>query len=150
MKVGNTTHNQWAAMIINDIGEKEYCDLFSLSNEEITISPHYSKNDDSIINPDKLLFPKTWNIMGDIDCSNNIDLNEEIKKLLENDINNFTLYNYANEDIDKSVISRGNFFISSDKFIEKTDLNILIEPKLESIDDLNFNDCVNEKFELNI
>ena len=79
MKVGNTTHNQWAAMIINDIGEKEYCDLFSFSNEEITISPHYSKNADSIINPDKLLFPKTWNIMGDIDCSNNIDLNEDIK-----------------------------------------------------------------------
>ena len=47
--------------------------------------------------------------MGDIDCSNNIDLNEEIKKLLDNDINNFTLYNYVNEDIDKSVISRGNF-----------------------------------------
>ena len=52
MKVGNTTHNQWAAKIINDIGEKEYCDLFSFSNEEITISPHYSKNADSIINPD--------------------------------------------------------------------------------------------------
>ncbi len=150
MKVGNTTHNQWASKIINDIGEKEYCDLFSLSNEEITISPHYSKNADSIINPDKLLFPKTWNIMGDIDCSNNIDLNEEIKKLLEIDINNFTLYNYVNEDIDKSVISRGNFFISSDKFMEKTDLNILIEPKLDSIDDLNLNDCVNEKFKLNI
>ena len=150
MKVGNITHNQWAAKIINDIGEKEYCDLFSFSNEEITISPHYSKNADSIINPDKLLFPKTWNIMGDIDCSNNIDLNEEIKKLLDNDINNFTLYNYVNEDIDKSVISRGNFFISSDKFMEKTDLNILIEPKLDSIDDLNLNDCVNEKFKLNI
>ena len=150
MKVRNATHNQWAAKIINDIGEKEYCDLFSFSNEEITISPHYSKNADSIINPDKLLFPKTWNIMGDIDCSNNIDLNEEIKKLLEIDINNFTLYNYVNEDIDKSVISRGNFFISSDKFMEKTDLNILIEPKLDSIDDLNLNDCVNEKFKLNI
>ena len=150
MKVRNATHNQWAAKIINDIGEKEYYDLFSLSNEEITISPHYSKNADSIINPDKLLFPKTWNIMGDIDCSNNIDLNEEIKKLLEIDINNFTLYNYANEDIDKSVVSRGNFFISCDKFMEKTDLNILIEPKLDSIDDLNLNDCVNEKFKLNI
>ena len=43
MKVRNATHNQWAAKIINDIGEKEYCDLFSFSNEEITISPHYSK-----------------------------------------------------------------------------------------------------------
>ena len=48
------------------------------------------------------------------------------------EVYNFTLYNYANEDIDKSVISRGNFFISSDKFMEKTDLNILIEPKLDS------------------
>ena len=131
MKVGNSTYNQWAAKIINDIGEKEYCDLFSFSNEEITISPHYSKNADSIINPDKLLFPKTWNIMGDIDCSNNIDLNEEIKKLLEIDINNFTLYNYANEDIDKSVISRGNFFISSDKFMEMTLLNSVIVPTVD-------------------
>ena len=86
MKVGNTTHNQWASKIINDIGEKEYYDLLSFSNEEITISPHYSKNADSLINPDKLLFPKTWNIMGDIDCSNNIDLNEEIKKLLDNSL----------------------------------------------------------------
>ena len=34
--------------------------------------------------------------------------------------------------------------------MEKTDLNILIEPKLDSIDDLNLNDCVNEKFKLNI
>ena len=150
MKVRNTTYNQWAAKIINDIGEKEYRDLFSISNEEVTISPHYSKNTDSIINPDKLLFPKTWNIMGDIDCSNNIDLNKEIIKLLENDINNFTLYNYTNENIDNSVISRGNFFISSDKFIEKTVLNILIEPKLDSIDDLNLNDCKNEKFKLNL
>ena len=150
MKVRNTTYNQWAAKIINDIGEKEYRDLFSISNEEVTISPHYSKNADSIINPDKLLFPKTWNIMGDIDCSNNIDLNKEIIKLLENDINNFTLYNYTNENIDNSVISRGNFFISSDKFIEKTVLNILIEPKLDSIDDLNLNDCKNEKFKLNL
>ena len=150
MKVRNTTYNQWAAKIINDIGEKEYRDLFSISNEEVTISPHYSKNADSIINPDKLLFPKTWNIMGDIDCSYNIDLNKEIIKLLENDINNFTLYNYTNENIDNSVISRGNFFISSDKFIEKTVLNILIEPKLDSIDDLNLNDCKNEKFKLNL
>tara|TARA_B100000900_G_scaffold190268_1_gene161164 strand:+ start:665 stop:1789 length:1125 start_codon:yes stop_codon:yes gene_type:complete len=150
MKVRNTTYNQWAAKIINDIGEKEYRDLFSISNEEVTISPHYSRNTDSIINPDKLLFPKTWNIMGDIDCSYNIDLNKEIIKLLENDINNFTLYNYTNENIDNSVISRGNFFISSDKFIEKTVLNILIEPKLDSIDDLNLNDCKNEKFKLNL
>jgi len=150
MKVRNTTYNQWAAKIINDIGEKEYRDLFSISNEEVTISPHYSRNADSIINPDKLLFPKTWNIMGDIDCSYNIDLNKEIIKLLENDINNFTLYNYKNENIDNSVISRGNFFISSDKFIEKTVLNILIEPKLDSIDDLNLNDCKNEKFKLNL
>jgi len=36
------------------------------------------------------LFPKNWDIMGDIDCGNNVDLNREIKKLLENDINNFT------------------------------------------------------------
>ena len=61
MKVGNTTHNQWASKIINDIGEKEYCDLFSLSNEEITISPHYSKNADSIINPDKLFHAFCFN-----------------------------------------------------------------------------------------
>ena len=112
MKVRNATHNQWAAKIINDIGEKEYCDLFSFSNEEITISPHYSKNADSLINPDKLLFPKTWNIMGDIDCSNNIDLNEEIKKLLDNDINNFTLYNYVNG-ILISQLFQGVIFLSA-------------------------------------
>jgi len=150
MKVKNTTYNQWAAKIINDIGESEYYDLFSLSNEEVTISPHFTKNTNSIINPDKLLFPKTWDIMGDIDCSNNIDLNKEIKKLLENDINNITLYNYTNEDIDKSVISMCNLFFSSDKFIEESELNILIEPKLDSIYHLNLDDYLNKKFKLNI
>ena len=150
MTVKNSTYTKWAEKIINDIGEKEFYKLFSLSNEDVTISPYYTNNSNAIINPENLLFPNTWNIMGDIDCSNNIDLNKEIKKILENDIKNFTLYNYTNEDIDNSLISSGNFFISSEKFIEKTELNILIEPKLDSIDDLNLNDCLNEKFILNI
>lgn len=150
MKIENTTHARWAEKIMNDIGEKEYYDLFSVSNEGVSISPHLTNNPNSIINPDNLLFPKNWDIMGDIDCGNNIDLNREIKKLLENDINNFTLYNYKNDNIDKSIISRGNFFISSNKFIEQTELNIIIEPKLDSLSDLNLNDYVNEKFILNI
>ena len=150
MTVKNSTYTKWAEKIINDIGEKEFYKLFSLSNEDVTISPYYTNNSNAIINPENLLFPNTWNIMGDIDCSNNIDLNKEITKILENDIKNFTLYNYTNEDIDNSLISSGNFFISSEKFIEKTELNILIEPKLDSIDDLNLNDCLNEKFILNI
>tara|TARA_B100000401_G_C52750762_1_gene693083 strand:- start:200 stop:1324 length:1125 start_codon:yes stop_codon:yes gene_type:complete len=143
-------YDKWSEKIITDLGKNAYYELFSFSNEDIAISPHYTYNKDSLINPDKLLFPKTWDIMGEIDCSKTTDLNKEIKKLLGNDIKNLTLYNYKNEALDKSIISRGNLFICSNKFIQNSELNILIEPKLDSLNDLNLNDYISEKFKLNI
>jgi methylmalonyl-CoA mutase N-terminal domain/subunit len=143
-------YDKWSEKIITDLGKNAYYELFSFSNEDIAISPHYTYNKDSLINPDKLLFPKTWDIMGEIDCSKTTDLNKEIKKLYGNDIKNLTLYNYKNEALDKSIISRGNLFICSNKFIQNSELNILIEPKLDSLNDLNLNDYISEKFKLNI
>ena len=44
MKVRNATHKQWAAKIINDIGEKEYCNLFSFSNFNSFLSKKFTNN----------------------------------------------------------------------------------------------------------
>ena len=88
MKESKNLEKAWEDKIILDLGRDHYKKLFSRTNEGITISPYYSFNRKSLVNPETLFFPEEWNIISEIKCSKNTNLNEEIKRLYQNEIKN--------------------------------------------------------------
>ena len=97
MKESKNLEKTWRDKIILDLGEDRYKKLFSITNEGITISPHYSYNRKSLVNPESLFFPNEWNIINEIKCNKTTDLNEEIKRLYENEIKNLIISNYEDQ-----------------------------------------------------
>lgn len=151
MKSDKNIHDKWSEKIIDDLGVDRFNKLFSYSDENIKISPFYLSNPNSIINPEKFIFPDKWNILGEIDCNKTATIDQEIKNFYENKINDIILYNYADEDLNKSIISSGNIFIQSNKFVKiSQDLNLIIEPKLDKLETLHLDDCLDKKFKINI
>jgi len=151
MKSDKNIHDKWSEKIIDDLGVNRFNKLFSYSDENIKISPFYSSNPNSIINPEKFIFPDKWNILGEIDCNKTANIDQEIKNFYENKINDIILYNYADEDLNKSIISSGNIFIQSNNFVKiSQDLNLIIEPKLDTLKTLHLDDCLDKKFKINI
>ena len=151
MRSDKNIYDRWSEKIIKDLGVDKFNKLFSYSDENIKVSPFYSNNPNSMLNPDKFIFPHNWSILGDIDCNKCTDLNEEIKKLHKNNINDIILYNYAGDKLNKSTVSSGNIFIHSNKYKKIfKELNLIIEPKLDELETLRLDDYLNKKFKINI
>ena len=151
MNSDKNIYDKWSKKIIEDLGVDRFNKLFSYSDENIKISPFYSVNPNPIINPDKFIFPDNWNILGEIDCNKTANIDQEIKNFYENEINDIILYNYADEYLNKSIISSGNIFIQSNKFVKiNQDLNLIIEPKLDALETLHLDDCLDRNFKINI
>ena len=147
MKVDKNLHDKWKEKIISDIGVEKYKQLFFSTNEKINVSPYYSDNKNTIINSDKLLFPKEWKIISEIDCNECENLNIEIKKLYENEIKSIIIYNYSGQLIDSSIKTKTNLYFKRDKLVKETSgIKVVVVPKLDtdSLFDLNMacNDTV--------
>ena len=146
---------EWKKKIISDLGLEKYNDLFSTTNEKIIISPYYTNIDNSLINPDKLLFPSKWEIIKEIDCNKSIDLTKEIKDLSKNGIINIILQNYNKEELNPSVTKGLNIYIKTNS-INKVYLNhikksqIIFEHNLDVIDTIKINEFKGKLYSLNI
>ena len=104
MKDSKNLEKAWKDKIILDLGTDSYNRLFSKTNEGITISPHYTSDKKSLINPEKLLFPKEWDIVNELKCDETTDLNKQIKALYENEIKNLIISNYEDQFIENSFL----------------------------------------------
>jgi len=151
MKESKNLEKAWKDKIISDLGRDHYKKLFSTSNEGITISPHYSSNKNSLINPEKLLFPKEWNIINEIQCDKTTNLNEQIKRLYENEIKNLIICNYEDQFIDNSFLTQGNIYFKSETPVKyNSEFKLLIEPNLDSKEPIDLNKFYYENFRLNL
>ena len=147
MKYSKNLEKAWKDKIILDLGRDRYKKLFSKTNEGITISPHYSSNKKSLINPEKLLFPKEWDIINEIKCNKTTNLNQHIKLLYENEIKNLIISNYEDQFIDNSFLSQGNIYFKTDKPVSyNSKFKLLIEPKLNSKEPIDLNKFYQENF----
>ena len=151
MKESKNLEKAWEDKIILDLGRDHYKKLFSRTNEGITISPYYSFNRKSLVNPETLFFPEEWNIIREIKCSKNTNLNEEIKRLYENEIKNLIICNYEDQFIDYAFLSQGNIYFKSER-AEKynSEFKLLIEPNLDSKAPIDLSKFDQEKFRLNL
>ena len=151
MKESKNLEKAWKDKIILDLGRDHYKKLFSTTNEGITISPYYSSNRKSLVNPETLFFPNEWNIISEIKCNKNTDLNEEIKRLYENEIKNLIICNYEDQFIDNAFLSQGNIYFKSER-LEKnnSEFKLLIEPNLDSKAPIDLSKFNQEKFRLNL
>ena len=151
MKESKNLEKAWRDKIILDLGEDRYKKLFSITNEGITISPHYSYNRKSLVNPETLFFPNEWNIINEIKCNKTTDLNEEIKRLYANEIKNLIICNYEDQFIDNSFLSQGNIYFKSERPVKyNSEFKILIEPNLDSDEPIDLNKFNQENFRLNL
>ena len=151
MKDLKNLEKAWKDKIILDLGTDSYKRLFSKTNEGITISPHYTSNKKSLINPEKLLFPKEWDIVNEIKCNKTTDLNKQIKSLYENEIKNLIISNYADQFIDNSYFFQGNIYFKTDKPVNyNPKFKLLIEPNLNSIEPIDLNKFYQKNFRLNL
>ena len=151
MKESKNLEKAWRDKIILDLGEESYKKLFSSTNEGINISPHYSFNRKSLINPETLFFPKEWNIINEIKCNKTTDLNKEIKRLYENEIKNLIISDYEDQFIDNSFLSQGNICFKSEKPVKyNSEFKLLIEPNLDSDEPIELNKFDQENFRLNL
>ena len=151
MKESKNLEKAWKDKIILDLGRDHYKKLFSTTNEGITISPYYSSNRKSLVNPETLFFPNEWNIISEIKCNKNTDLNEEIKRLYENEIKNLIICNYEDQFIDNAFLSQGNIYFKlerSEKY--NSEFKLLIEPNLDSKAPIDLSKFDQEKFRLNL
>ena len=151
MKVDKNLHDKWKEKIISDIGEEKYKQLFFSTNENINISPYYTDYKNTIINPDKLLFPDEWKIISEIDCNKCENLNNEIKKLFNNEIKSIIIYNYSGQPIDDSIKIKTNLYFKRDKLVRETSgIKVIVEPKLDTDSLFDLNTTCNDNFKLNI
>lgn len=151
MKESKNLEKAWEDKIILDLGRDHYKKLFSTTNEGITISPYYSFNRKSLVNPETLLFPNEWNIISEIKCSKNTNLNEEIKRLYENEIKNLIICNYKDQFIDNAFLSQGNIYFKSERSEKyNSEFKLLIEPNLDSKAPIDLSKFDQEKFRLNL
>ena len=151
MKESKNLEKAWEDKIILDLGRDHYKKLFSRTNEGITISPYYSFNRKSLVNPETLFFPEEWNIIREIKCSKNTNLNEEIKRLYENEIKNLIICNYKDQFIDNAFLSQGNIYFKSERSEKyNSEFKLLIEPNLDSKAPIDLSKFDQEKFRLNL
>ena len=151
MKESKNLEKAWKDKIILDLGRDHYKKLFSTTNEGITISPYYSFNRKSLVNPETLFFPNEWNIISEIKCSKNTNLNEEIKRLYENEIKNLIICNYKDQSIDNAFLSQGNIYFKSERSEKyNSEFKLLIEPNLYSKAPIDLSKFDQEKFRLNL
>ena len=151
MKESKNLEKAWEDKIILDLGRDHYKKLFSTTNEGITISPYYSFNRKSLVNPETLFFPEEWNIISEIKCSKNTNLNEEIKRLYENEIKNLIICNYKDQFIDNAFLSQGNIYFKSERSEKyNSEFKLLIEPNLDSKAPIDLSKFDQEKFRLNL
>ena len=151
MKESKNLEKAWKDKIILDLGRDHYKKLFSTTNEGITISPYYSFNRKSLVNPETLFFPNEWNIISEIKCRKNTNLNEEIKRLYENEIKNLIICNYKDEFIDNAFLSQGNIYFKSERSEKyNSEFKLLIEPNLDSKAPIDLSKFDQEKFRLNL
>ena len=151
MKESKNLEKAWEDKIILDLGRDHYKKLFSTTNEGITISPFYSFNGKSLVNPETLFFPEEWNIIREIKCSKNTNLNEEIKRLYENEIKNLIICNYKDQFIDNAFLSQGNIYFKSERSEKyNSEFKLLIEPNLDSKAPIDLSKFDQEKFRLNL
>ena len=151
MKESKNLEKAWEDKIILDLGRDHYKKLFSTTNEGITISPYYSFNRKSLVNPETLFFPEEWNIIREIKCSKNTNLNEEIKRLYENEIKNLIICNYKDQFIDNAFLSQGNIYFKSERSEKyNSEFKLLIEPNLDSKAPIDLSKFDQEKFRLNL
>ena len=151
MKESKNLEKAWEDKIILDLGRDHYKKLFSRTNEGITISPYYSFNRKSLVNPETLFFPEEWNIIREIKCSKNTNLNEEIKRLYQNEIKNLIICNYKDQFIDNAFLSEGNIYFKSERSEKyNSEFKLLIEPNLDSKAPIDLSKFDQEKFRLNL
>ena len=151
MKESKNLEKAWEDKIILDLGRDHYKKLFSTTNEGITISPYYSFNRKSLVNPETLFFPEEWNIIREIKCSKNTNLNEEIKRLYQNEIKNLIICNYKDQFIDNAFLSEGNIYFKSERSEKyNSEFKLLIEPNLDSKAPIDLSKFDQEKFRLNL
>ena len=151
MKESKNLEKAWKDKIISDLGRDNYKKLFSKTNEGITISPYYSLNRKSLVNPETLFFPNEWNIISEIKCNKNTNLNEEIKRLYENEIKNLIICNYKDQFIDNAFLSQGNIYFKSERSEKyNSEFKLLIEPNLDSKAPIDLSKFDQEKFRLNL
>ena len=151
MKYSKNLEKAWKDKIISDLGTDSYKRLFSKTNEGITISPYYTSNKKSLINPEKLLFPKEWYIVNEIKCDKTTDLNNQIKLLYENEIKNLIISNYEGQFIDNSFLFKGNIYFKIDKPVNyNPKFKLLIEPNLNSLEPIDLNKFYQKNFRLNL
>ena len=151
MKESKNLEKAWEDKIILDLGRDHFKKLFSTTNEGITISPYYSFNRKSLVNPETLFFPNEWNIISEIKCSKNTNLNEEIKRLYENEIKNLIICNYKDQFIDNAFLSQGNIYFKSERSEKyNSEFKLLIEPNLDSKAPIDLSKFDQEKFRLNL
>ena len=151
MKESKNLEKAWEDKIILDLGRDHYKKLFSTTNEGITISPYYSFNRKSLVNPETLFFPNEWNIISEIKCNKNTNLNEEIKRLYENEIKNLIICNYKDQFIDNAFLSQGNIYFKSERSEKyNSEFKLLIEPNLDSKAPIDLSKFDQEKFRLNL
>ena len=151
MKESKNLEKAWEDKIILDLGRDHYKKLFSTTNEGITISPYYSFNRKSLVNPETLFFPEEWNIIREIKCSKNTNLNEEIKRLYQNEIKNLIICNYKDQFIDNAFLSQGNIYFKSERSEKyNSEFKLLIEPNLDSKAPIDLSKFDQEKFRLNL
>ena len=151
MKDSKNLKKAWKDKIILDLGTDSYKRLFSKTNEGITISPYYTSNKKSLINPEKLLFPKQWDIVNELKCDKTTDLNNQIKSLYENEIKNLIISNYEDQFIDNSFLFQGNICFKTDKPVNyNPKFKLLIEPNLNSIEPIDLNKFYQKNFRLNL
>tara|TARA_B100001287_G_scaffold83711_1_gene69863 strand:+ start:5502 stop:6659 length:1158 start_codon:yes stop_codon:yes gene_type:complete len=159
MKNKTDFENVWSKKIIDDLGSDRYQKLFSQTNEGVKISPFYTRDRKSIINPNDYLIPKKWNILYDINCVNSYDLTEEIKNLIKNEIINICLTGFDEKLyqilIKKFKYSKVNFYFKSSEipnfdFKNIKNFHLLIEPSLEVNQKSDFKNLISKrKFKLN-
>ena len=151
MKESKNLEKAWEDKIILDLGRDHFKKLFSTTNEGITISPYYSFNRKSLVNPETLFFPEEWNIIREIKCSKNTNLNEEIKRLYQNEIKNLIICNYKDQFIDNAFLSEGNIYFKSERSEKyNSEFKLLIEPNLDSKAPIDLSKFDQEKFRLNL
>ena len=151
MKDSKNLKKAWKDKIILDLGTDSYKRLFSKTNEGITISPYYTSNKKSLINPEKLLFPKQWDIVNELKCDKTTDLNKQIKSLYKNEIKNLIISNYEDQFIDNSFLFQGNICFKTDKPVNyNPKFKLLIEPNLNSIEPIDLNKFYQKNFRLNL
>ena len=151
MKESKNLEKAWEDKIILDLGRDHYKKLFSTTNEGITISPYYSFNRKSLVNPETLFFPNEWNIISEINCSKNTNLNDEINRLYENEIKNLIICNYKDQFIDNAFLSQGNIYFKSERSEKyNSEFKLLIEPNLDSKAPIDLSKFDQEKFRLNL